>query len=167
MMRAFSTSFFGFLAMLSVVVPAPISAGGLKTEPSKGPTTSESVVKISAKAGKANAAGKQTVTVSLAMEKGWHIYANPIELKGFENNQTKVEVNTKVKPASVKVIYPPGMLFKDSEGDYKAYEDKVDINAVVERAKGDNSPMEVIISFVACSKNLCLSPATVKVKAEQ
>ena len=42
------------------------------------PLKSDSVVKATAAAAKPDADGKQTVTLTLAIDKGWHLYANPV-----------------------------------------------------------------------------------------
>ena len=61
------------------------------------------------------------------------------------------------------VEYPAGKLVKDKVvGDYKVYDDKVTIKAMVKRAKGDTSPLEVSVKFQACTEKQCLVPATVK-----
>ncbi len=128
------------------------------------PKKSDSVAKVTATAGKPDAAGKQVVTVTMKLEKGWHAYANPVGLDDLKPAQTVVTVTGKEKPQDVKVDYPPGKLIKDKVvGDYKVYEDKVEIKAIVTRAKGDTGPLEVTVKFQACNDKTCLLPATVKV----
>jgi uncharacterized protein len=125
---------------------------------------SDAVVKAAATASKADDAGKQTVTLTLTMDKGWHIYANPVDNESFAGNKTVVTVTGKNKLEDVKVEYPAGKLVKDKDvGDYKVYEDKIEIKAVVRRAKGDSDPLEVSVKFMACDAKSCLLPATVKV----
>ena len=59
--------------------------------------------------------------------------------------QTVVTVNGKEKPQDVKVEYPAGKTVKDPDLkiEYKTYEDKVEIKALVQRAKGDSGPLSV------------------------
>lgn len=125
---------------------------------------SDSVVKATAKADKI-ADGKQTVTVTIEIEKGWHVYCNPVGNEDFDSNKTTVIVGGgKVKPEAVKVEYPAGEVVKDSvTGDYKIYKDKVTIKAHVQRASGDTGELEVTLKLQACSKSTCLLPATIKV----
>jgi DsbC/DsbD-like thiol-disulfide interchange protein len=126
-------------------------------------TKSDARVKVEAKADKPGNDGKQVVTVTLAIDKGWHTYANPVGNKDLEGVQTTVTVSAKAKP-EVKVEYPAGTLHKDAVvGDYRVYEDKVTIKAVVQRAAGDAGPLEVVVKFQACDDKRCLLPATVKV----
>lgn len=123
---------------------------------------SDSVVKATATASKLGDDGKQTVTITLDIEKPWHLYANPVENEDVANAQTVVTVASKAKLASVKIAYPAGKLKKDKLGDYKIYEGKVTIKAEIRRAKGDTGPLEVSIKLQACDAKSCLFPSTVK-----
>lgn len=65
---------------------------------------SETVVKINATADKPDETGNQTVTITLEVDKPYHIYANPV------GNDTLAPVQTKVTFKDVedaKVTYPP------------------------------------------------------------
>jgi DsbC/DsbD-like thiol-disulfide interchange protein len=124
---------------------------------------SDSVIKVSARAAKPDSDGKQTVTVTLAIEKGWHAYANPVQNKDLEAVQTTLTVGGKKKPKSVKISYPKGKEIIDKTlGNYRVYEDKAVIKAVVKRAKGDKGPLQLSVRIQACNSNSCLPPATVK-----
>ena len=152
-------------AFLTVSVAATLICAPLAAAPGK---TSESVVKVTAKADKPDADGKQTVTITLAMDKDWHTYANPVGVEDLEEAQTKVTISAKVKPTDVKIDYPKGKLVKDTViGNYSIYENKVTIKATVRRAKGDTSPLEVSVKIQACidtpEQRKCLMPSTVKV----
>jgi len=123
---------------------------------------SDSVVKVTASAGKPGADGKQVVSIQLAHEPGWHTYANPVGLDELANAATTVTF-AKLKPEDVKVEYPAGKLVKDKiVGDYKVWEDKVTIKAVVQRAQGDTAPLDLAVKIQACTNKECLIPATVK-----
>jgi DsbC/DsbD-like thiol-disulfide interchange protein len=142
---------------LAVLLAGP-SAGWAQGE------KSDSKVKITAKADKPDADGKQTVTITLEIDKGWHTYANPPGPDDFAGIPTKVTVSAKKELKSVKIDYPKGTLVKDPKAkDYRVYEGKVTIKATVERAKGDTSPLKVQVKIQACNENSCLFPATVKV----
>jgi hypothetical protein len=152
----------GMLLVLMFAVAAdplrwPVAQAALKK--------SDAVVKVSAKADPTSpgADGQQVVTISFEMDKGWHIYANPVGNKDFEANATLVEVRAK-NPPLVKVEYPKGIVLKDKVlGDCNVYEDKVAIKAAVKRASGDTGPLEVSTTFSACdNKGSCLMSATVK-----
>jgi hypothetical protein len=128
-----------------------------------GAKRSDSVVKSTATADKPDPSGKQTVTIKLAIDKEWHLYANPIGNADLESSQTTVSVAAKDKPLTAKVEYPKGKTVKDPLiGDYATYEGEISIKAVVDRSSGDAGPLEVTIKFTACSDKTCLLPATVK-----
>jgi DsbC/DsbD-like thiol-disulfide interchange protein len=124
---------------------------------------SDAVVKASAAAGKPDADNKQVVTVTLVIDKGWHIYANPVGAEDLAAAQTVVTVSGKTKPEKVTVAYPPGDLVKDKTGlEYRTYEGKVEIKATVQRAAGNTEPLDVTVEFSACNDKSCLQPAKVK-----
>lgn len=125
---------------------------------------SDSKVKITAEVSKPDAEGKQVVTLNLTIEKGWHLYANPIGNKDLESAQTKVTLKGGQELKDVKIEYPVGKVHKDSVvGDYSVYEGSVVIKAQVRRASGDASPLEASVAIQSCNDKTCLLPATVKV----
>ena len=132
----------------------PIAAQGTK---------SDSVVKIETAADKPDADGKQVVTLKLTIDKGWHLYANPVP-KDFVGLPVEVKFAGKTKPATFKVEYPEGKEVKDADaGNHKVYEDKAEIKVTVQRAKDDTGPLELVVAVQACTDKKCLLPATVKV----
>jgi uncharacterized protein len=140
--------------------PAPKELGG---QPG-GPQRSDSVVKVKATAEKPTADGKQAVTVTLTIDKGWHVYANPVGPEDLVAAQTTVAVS-KTKPEDVQVEYPKGTEVEDNVvGKYRMYEGTVTIKATVRRGKEETGPLEVAVKFQACTKQQCLLPATVKVR---
>ena len=152
-------AFAGLLACLA----AAFTAAGASAQGTK----SDSKVKITAKADKPGADGKQVVTLTLTIESGWHLYANPVGNEDFADNQTVVAAVPKSKHEVVKVEYPAGKVVKDKTvGDYKVYEDTVTIKAEVRRAKDGADPFELNVKVQACNDKTCLLPATVKVKVE-
>src|SRR5438552_4010740 len=74
---------------------------------------SDSKIKVTAKATTPDADGKQTITLTVAIDKGWHLYANPVGNEMFAENKTVVTVTGKVKLQAVKVAYPQGTLHRD------------------------------------------------------
>jgi DsbC/DsbD-like thiol-disulfide interchange protein len=125
---------------------------------------SDAQVKATASATKIDDKGTQTVTITLDIAKGWHLYANPVNHnKGFlDPAATKVTIAAKVKPTAVKVKYPAGKTIVDMKNEYDTFEGKVQIQATVTRATGDTSPLEITIAVQACDKNVCLEPGKVK-----
>ncbi len=130
------------------------------------PLKSDSVVKATAAVDKPDAEGKQVVTLTLAIDKGWHLYANPVGAEDFASVQTTVKVKAKEALDNVKISYPEGKEIKDSVlGAYKVYEDKATITVTAHRAKGDDSPLELTLKIQACNEKTCLLPSEVKLTA--
>ncbi len=127
-----------------------------------GPKSADQV-KASATATKIDGSGKQTVTISLDIAKGWHLYANPVNHEFLEGAQTRVKVTAKEKvTASVK--YPAGKTHVDKKEKYDIYEGKVTIQVGVTRTAGDVSPLEVVIDVSACDDKVCLMPSKIKLQ---
>jgi uncharacterized protein YyaL (SSP411 family) len=106
--------------------------------------------------------GKQVVTLTLKIDKGWHLYKNPVP-QNFPGLPVTVTVTAQAKPEEVKVTYPEGKEVKDATvGDHQVYEGEAVIKATVRRAKGDTSPLEVSVKVQACSDKNCLNPGTIK-----
>jgi len=149
----------GLLAAVAVLAGLPAAHGQAKR--------SDSYVKMSAVAEKADATGVQAVTVTLDVEKDWYIYANPINNKDLESTQTVVKFVAKQPVEVVSLTYPPGKVKMDAVvGDYAIYQGKVQVKAKVKRAAGDTSPLEASIFLQTCSEKGCLLPATVKVPVQ-
>jgi DsbC/DsbD-like thiol-disulfide interchange protein len=128
---------------------------------------SDTVVKAEAKADKVADDGTQVVTITLTIDKGWHLYANPVGNEELTDNQVLVTLSSKNKLQDVKVEYPEGKVVADKTvGDYKTYKGMVTIKAKVTRAKGDTEPLDVAVKIQACDDTTCLAPATVKLTAK-
>ncbi|MFN4260005.1 MAG: protein-disulfide reductase DsbD domain-containing protein [Gemmataceae bacterium] len=125
------------------------------------PRKSDSVVKINATASRPTANGQQVVMIYLTIDPGWHLYANPVGHEDMEEMQTTLTV----KNAPAQVYYPPGKMYKDKriDAEFRIYEGKVTIQAVVQRAAGSSQPLELFLKMNACDDEKCLLPATVKV----
>lgn len=124
---------------------------------------SDSVVKVNVESGKPDADGNQSLTVTFKIDDSWHIYAHSLPMD-FPGVATNIKISGDSKIEDVTVDYPEGKLIK--EADYKAYEGTTPIKVKFRRMKGDDSPLEVAVSFQACTKTSCLFPVTVKEKIE-
>src|SRR5688500_1608912 len=141
-----------FAILVSVLILNPLAAQLPK---------SDSKVKLDAVAGKPDADGNQNVTITLDIEKSWHLYANPVDNDTFTPGQTRLKFITKLQDA--KIIYPEGKLNKDKTvGDFRTYEGKIVIKAMVKRMKGDTAPLEFSVKVQACDDKNCLIPAEIK-----
>jgi DsbC/DsbD-like thiol-disulfide interchange protein len=157
---------FAFVALAAAAV---LVLGGLGTPAARAGKkllTSADKVMATAKATTPDASGKQVVTVTLTIDKGWHLYANPAGFDLVEPAKTEVTITGKAKPRSVKVEYPPGTPHKDEDlkGTYNIYEGQVTIRAVVQRAAGDAGPLQVAVRVNACDATKCLAPGKIELK---
>ncbi|MCS7047198.1 MAG: protein-disulfide reductase DsbD N-terminal domain-containing protein [Gemmataceae bacterium] len=149
-----------FLFVLSVTLAALAVGGNSAAAGGK----SDTEVKVSVEGSKIDAGGKQEITVFLEINKGWHIYSNPVGSDELAGAQTEVKITAKTKLRDVKIDYPRGQVVEDKIlGKYAVYHGKVTIKATVQRAEGDTGPLEVSVRFQACNdRGSCLFPATVR-----
>src|SRR4051812_18228182 len=77
-----------------------------------GAKKSETLVKVKATAGPA-VNDQRTIKLTLDIDQGWHIYANPVDHDMLASAQTQVEVKTDGKAVPAKIDYPKGKLNKD------------------------------------------------------
>ena len=115
------------VAVLALVLP--VQAG----------EKSDAKVKVTAKASKIGADGKQTVTFTIDIEKDWYIYANPVGDELFDDNKTRVTIKAKEK-VDANVVYPTGKMKVDGKIRYNVYEKSVVIEAMLKRTAGDTQP---------------------------
>jgi DsbC/DsbD-like thiol-disulfide interchange protein len=125
-------------------------------DPEAAAKRSDAVVQVQAVAEPVGADARQSVEVSLEVEEGWHIYANPAGLEGLVATTVTVAAGRELMVERLE--YPPGKVSADG---YKYYEGKVAVPVTVRRAAGDTSPLRVSVKFQACNDRLCLPPATV------
>jgi DsbC/DsbD-like thiol-disulfide interchange protein len=145
------------VAVLAFACSAQLDAGDK--------TKSESKVKVTAEASKIDKDGMQTVTITLAIEKGWHLYANPVNHDFLEGAQTRVKVAAKSKVSEVRVKYPAGKVHVEKTGNYDVYEGVVKIEVSLKRAAGDTAPLAISIDVQACDSSVCLKESTIKLMA--
>ncbi len=124
--------------------------------------TSADVVKVRLTATKADAEGKQTITLRLTIDKGWHIYANPVGCDDFKGCETTVAVTGKVKPVDVRTTYPSGKVLELFGLQIKIYENEVILKTQVQRAPGDTGSLQVTINLQASGAAYGLLPDRIK-----
>jgi Thiol:disulfide interchange protein DsbD, N-terminal len=120
---------------------------------------SDSKVKASATATKPDKDGKQNVTITLEIAKGWYIYANPTNHNEAAElvavNRTSVTFKSKDK-VEANVKYPAGKVKSEAIGKeigrWNIYQDKVEIVAEIRRP-ADGSAVEAVIEVNACHIN--------------
>ncbi len=135
----------------------------LTIDPPKKSTNSSDMVKATLKA-EPIADGKQAFTLTLTIEKPWHIYASPVGNETLKEAETSVEVFVGGKKVAATIAFPKGGTTKDAvAGDYAIYEGTITIAGTLPRAK-DDGDLEVRIRVMACKEGKCLLPSVIKVK---
>jgi uncharacterized protein YyaL (SSP411 family) len=106
------------------------------------------------------------VVVTLAIQEGWHTYANPT---GTENLKPTVLTLAPDQPAAlVQVTYPPGqakVLASTGAEKVALYEGKVALTARVRldpAAPAVPASLTFQVKYQACNDRACLAPATLK-----
>src|SRR5207237_88120 len=98
------------------------------------------VVKAELKAGPVAADGTQEFTVTLTIDKPWHVYANPVGNDALKASETKVEVFVGGKAVEAAVVFPKGDTAKDAvAGEYRIYEGTATITGKLTRGKDDGA----------------------------
>ena len=159
-MPAMMTALGAFIDAKGIAAPKEPKKG---EAPATGSRKSDAVVKLAATAAEPDAEGRQKVTVTLTIDKPWHIYANPVGSKSLEGAETTIKVLVDGKEVPANVDYPKGKSVKDQVvGDYLVYEGEVTITAQVTRPKGAAGALEVAARVQACTERECLLGATLK-----
>lgn len=150
----------------------------LLTPRADGGDKSDTKVKAAIAATRPGADGKQEVTITLEIEKDWFNYANPlggneVARELLESNATVVTFKAAGKLQS-DVKYPKGKLKREEFGkdiaEYHIYQDRIVIEANVNRSAGDTSPLEVTIQVNSCKMGpkgntlICLPTGKIVVK---
>jgi len=124
---------------------------------------SDSKVKVTATSEKIGADGKQKVKITIAVEKSWYIYANPVKSEDFEDNATRVTFLKGKEKLKAAVDYPVGKTKEVGKIRFNIYEGTVTFDAVVDRKMGDTGPLTLAVDVNSCSGGTCLAPGTVRV----
>jgi hypothetical protein len=123
----------------------------------------DSAAHVKATAHAKSDADHDQMVITLSIDSGYHVNANPASLDYLIPTTVKVPGNTQAK-----VAYPPGTAFKPkflSEG-ISVYEGAVTLK--IELPKGSLDSMRhlpVQIEVQACTHEICLPPATISVQS--
>src|ERR1051326_2577120 len=141
-----------FLVLVAGVVPAA-------------PKTSDTKVKATVSASKLDSSGKQTIEITLKIDEGWHLYANP-NTEYFKDSQVVVTASAAGKRLEPTVDYPKGKLVppKGNLPAYYTYEGTVTIKMTVDRSKGGSNAVDLNITVYACDATTCLLGGEIKLQ---
>ncbi len=130
----------------------------------------DSAVKLTATAGKVDKDGKQTITIKMKVDDGWHAHANDVQNETYQPNMTSVSIAGSKKVDVVSIDYPKGrkhtqtfdIAGKSITETLYVYDGSVDIVATVKRTANDTGPLEVTVKFATCNDKECKLQETVK-----
>jgi hypothetical protein len=135
--------------LFCVAIVAIASGFATHAQENKDPSGGRSASKVKATAvgTKPDADGKQTVTITLEIEKEFYLYANPVNNEILEGIEMKVKVTAKEK-VKYDVKYPAGKTVGTKKNDkYDIYESIVKVEAHVVRNKDDTGPLTIHIAI--------------------
>jgi uncharacterized protein YyaL (SSP411 family) len=150
-----------------------LNSGGFKSQtPSEGESSarrvdSSDVVRIELNRGSV-ADGLESFFLKINVEKGWHIYANPVGNKDLLDSATQVEmlIDGKVVEHS-GIAFPKGTAKTEKDGAYDTYEGEQTITIRLNRDQTKNAKsVAVRVKVVACDDKTCLKPSTIRVDAK-
>ncbi len=120
-------------------------------------------VKARALPGNAAPKGHRTILLTLEIEKGWFIFANPVENKDLRIAQTRVTVTTPGAKLT-RIDYPRGAKVADPFiGDYRIYKGKVEIVLTVQ-VKQATVPIELLLKCHPMTEEKGSLPEQLKLK---
>ena len=110
--------------------------------------------------------------ISVAIQEGWHIYANPTGAAELKPTTLRLAPASERSATLVSVKYPPGAAkVLGSIGTEKValYEGTVELTARIRLApdaKPGPIPLKLKLSYQACNDRLCLAPASLEIPLE-
>ena len=154
-MRRLASGFF--LAVSTVRIQAGTAP------PASNSCTVPSRVKVTAAVGKSPDKGKKVILLTLEIEKGWWLFANPVGNSIWPSARTSVKAKaTGLK--EVRVDYPKGKKATDEViGDYYIYAGKVVIPITLQLEREDTS-VELLVKYQVMNDRSCAPPERVKLK---
>lgn len=151
-----------FLLLLPVLLLALVLT---KSDVPAQSADSSKVVKVEIAKDPTSTNQEKVFVITLTVELGYHLYANPVINPDLASVQTSVAVKSEGTSIPSKVEYPAGKLVKDDVvGDYATYEGVTKIKAKVVVPNDQKTPLEVVVKYQACSKKSCLAPAVATFK---
>ena len=121
-------------------------------------------VKATATADKDAPPGKRIITLTLDIDNGWIVFANPVGPPDLRFARTLVTVKSKPGIKDVRVSYPRGRLVKDALlGDYRIYEGRVTIRITAD-VKDPTKPIELLLKCHPFSEAMGALPQRIRLR---
>ena len=120
-------------------------------------------VHATVKAEKPDNNGIQKISVTLTIDKGWHIYANPAGHEDLVGHQTNLQIyQDGNKRMDAKITYPKGQPMDVYGIKFYIYTEKVVLQVDVPRTTGDPKPLEIRVALIPHSRDICGWPRELK-----
>lgn len=104
-------------------------------------------VEIKAEAKPTDAKSVQTVSVRMTIKPNFYVFARPQSEEFLKDAEIDLAIKTKNPKTRATITYPNG--FEEGFRDLRwtKYQGEITIHAVVQRAEGDNTPLECTLRF--------------------
>ena len=104
----------------------------------------------------------KSVTVSIEIEEGWHLNANPASLDFLI--PTVVDIQSE-QTSTMQINYPDAHTMETPLGKINIYQGTIEINATIDAKQPINtSKMRALIQVQACQKDTCYPPSQITVE---
>ena len=116
--------------------------------------------------------GELDVVVSVTIQDGWHIYANPTGVPELKPTTLELDPDSERSATLVNLTYPAGeakVLGSIGTEKVPLYEGKVQITArlrLAADAKPGSVQLKLQLSYQACNDRLCLAPASLEIPVD-
>lgn len=146
-------------------VVAACFATVMAVQPLPAAKRSDDVVKVRATVDHSVPQGLRRVIIVLAIENGWHVYANPVGPEELRDAQTSIALIGESSTRIDSIDYPPGIEKRNEViGTYRVYQGEVSVPVTLRPIAGADEAPRLVIRFQACSDRACLPPAQVQVQ---
>lgn len=133
----------------------PFAPSRAKPEVEEKPKPPDFPVRLTVEPVKRDGSADQRIVVTLTIEKGYHLFANPTGNEDLPP-QTVLTVSGKGKPEVVKITYPKGEVVKNAiVGDYRIYTGTVSLEVITKRARDDQSPLVIAVRVLPMDHRGC------------
>jgi hypothetical protein len=104
-------------------------------------------IELNAEPIKLDAEGREVVTIRMHIKPKFFVYATPQPVNELEPVDAKLTVKSKDPKTRAIVVYPKGREEKEGPFRWSIYEGTLAFVAIVQRAPGDDSPLECTLRF--------------------
>lgn len=103
-------------------------------------------VDIRTSASSTDAKGHQRIIVQMKIKPNFHIYGRPVPDE-IKDSELRLKARTKDPKTRIEITYPKGIAFKELGISWTEHQGDIELYAIVERAKGDDSSIECELFF--------------------